>query len=854
MINGSGGDGSRRASLESSNDPTETPEDNRPQPLNAQPSQAQREGWLDWGLNLVIRTVRNVVTNPWTLLGLGLAVPALYAASNTSNVGGSGPSGSGVGQASNLGGSPPPPALNLSQVANNSSQSNGTEHLQPIEQLIPTNLNAILAAAGYLNQTQSAQNGTEPEPTVEISMSFADAECEDYILADIFDDGNNTTNATEVIDNATIWQSSHIFQRQMRVNLEQLQVALGATVLDAEGCVTNLSVDPASFPDGTNATAILAEREAVAALSSPPEMTCLRLFNDGLTGNNIEGQPVFHADLHLCHPGSELEVGTANATTANTTTTGNAAANETSTQAHHNRERRNAAPPPTTSQSAQNSTLEQGAVGGSTTNTTESTTNLARLVQEIRAEFCPENVTIMGNIANTTNGSDYSLLIQDIQRLCPNATVFDVVVDAVNDIFSAFGWARALDSYLSNVTARGASLTVITLDSAVRSESTDMSPVNSLIELLHNVGVTIFSASPDSLLEDSPRVRVPRATAEALVSGSDFIRTAESPVDNSRGRHIAAAVVIGGLLFLIPAMVYRAYLRRQREARATYEPAPTDDPNDNEPPSGAGAGSGIPLVNMAEGEPLLSTNASFEPEDIVLQFIDTVPNLFGDRSGQEWPSKPSDSSRRSMPEQDMRLADLSTRTARLQQRQQEDDEDDDEFLFPQNPNTVSTARQASMGGLSWVPIASQESLNNVSPLVFQPARQASASTGNLYQGAYSADDPLFSRPIPIIPSLNAENMREVASSEPSLTDPLLGDESEDVPLQEQAQPRFPSITSPFEKGKKFRSQTDVAVEHARRMDNYRADPHNETRLKALAEEMKKLKDDEDEKDKEKKSD
>ncbi|MGL6176466.1 MAG: hypothetical protein ACRC1U_05675, partial [Vibrionaceae bacterium] len=154
------------------------------------------------------------------------------------------------------------------------------------------------------------------------------------------------------------------------------------------------------------------------------------------------------------------------------------------------------------------------------------------------------------------------------------------------------------------------------------------------------------------------------------------------------------------------------------------------------------------------------------------------------------------------------------------------------------------------------PIASQESLNNVPPLVFQPDRQASVSTGNLYQGAYAADDPLFSPLIPIIPSLNATNVRDMASSEPSLTVPLLGDESEDTPLQEQAQPRLPSITSPFEKGKKFRSQTDIAVEHAMRMGSYKADPHNEARLKALAKEMKKPKDDEDEdeKDKEKKSD
>ncbi|MGL6175543.1 MAG: hypothetical protein ACRC1U_00905, partial [Vibrionaceae bacterium] len=494
---------------------------------------------------------------------------------------------------------------------------------------------------------------------------------------------------------------------------------------------------------------------------------------------------------------------------------------------------------------------EEGAVGGA--NATEGSAasgNASELLAEIdriRETFCSPNVTVAGNVNATASSAPlpFTALLEQIRRLCPLTEIFEANVEALNGFFSSNAWAQFFDDYLGNIT----STTVIVLDASANSDFSDISALTQLIEVLVERGVTIFTANSASPLANIPKVRNRRAPSEMLASGSNFVRSAENPPDLTRGH--TALVVGAGLILLVPMIVYRAYRRRQREAGADYEPAPTDDPSDSAPPPPPGTS--IPLVDLAERVTLLSDD-KFKKS--VSQYIDENPDLLGDRSGGEWPSSevPRRESTFPISEGKLSLASIEARAARLQLQRQREEEEEDEHLFPQNPNVVSTARQASTGGLSWVPMASQESLNNVPPLVFQPDRQASASMGNLYQGAYSADDPRISMPFPRIPQRSARDTRGVTGSNTSLTTPLLGDDSDDAPLQEQAHPRVTVERSPFEKSKKLRSQTDIAVEYAMRMDNYRADPDNEAKLKALAEEMKKSKDDDAKKDKEKKSD
>ncbi|MGL5408156.1 MAG: hypothetical protein ACRDAP_05460, partial [Shewanella sp.] len=87
-----------------------------------------------------------------------------------------------------------------------------------------------------------------------------------------------------------------------------------------------------------------------------------------------------------------------------------------------------------------------------------------------------------------------------------------------------------------------------------------------LVQLLAEKGVTVFSATSDSLIGNVARVRGRRSAAEMVASGSSTVRNAELPLAPTRG--YATLIAVGGLLLLLPAMVYGNNIRRRRQTQA----------------------------------------------------------------------------------------------------------------------------------------------------------------------------------------------------------------------------------------------------------------------------------------------
>lgn len=784
MLNDIGGSppGSRRASVEDVN----APNDNVPlQPQ--EPVENQAQGWIGWGARMVIRAVRNVVLHPWRALTVGvIASGAIFSANQLINGSGSRSQQHNLSRRS-ANDSSTQFTLNSTQnsLFEESNSTSATHH-------IPMNLNAILAAAGHLNET-SANN-----TAVLTSMSFLDETCENGVLQDIFDEENGT-NTTELINNATVWRSNNTHIRQMRLNQDQLDVALGATLINEGGCITNLSVDPGDFPNGMNVTEQQQERQAASELSDNM-VECSRVAGHPLHGLDAQGQQVSAMNLNFCR--------------------------ETK-QTHDTRTRRSADEPVASEQGVAggaNNTTNTTAVDGATANTTGITGDPAALsaaIAHIRETFCPTNITVAGNLnATASSGSTaFELLLEQIRRLCPNIEIFTTEVANLNGLFSTTEWTRFFDSYLSNIT----SSTLIALDTGASSNFTDLTPLTTLIDLLAAHGVSVFTANTNTPLANVPRVRSRRSAAQMLASGSSFIRNAENPAAASR-LHIGA-VVIGGLLLLIPGVLY-GWRRRQSERSEmnsrSYDSLPQEE---------------LELKPVHEQQ---HHTGPFDPRrfstgDIHMPYIDQRPGA-DVRSGSDW-------NLTNNPDYRYRDPNVEGAEERAGLLQSEDQSERQEAVRHNRNARVAfehhLPRFSSLNELGHS--ISEQSERNT--LTFPPFSQAQANSDSSLSntGTFDASDPRVQIPnIPIIPPFIPQA--------PAVISPLPSDEARSAqratPERMQPEQMLQQFRAGLKKTGAARAKTPSLLElhlleqQRERIEEHKIDPENEQEIDRLQDALK----------------
>ncbi|MGL4734412.1 MAG: hypothetical protein ACRCWB_04840 [Enterovibrio sp.] len=773
-----GGPPSRR------NSATDGPEDAAQQAHQggaARPDAAEdQESWLGWGLRLAIRAVRNVAQRPFTWFGLGLAVPGLVMINNMSG-GGNGGEQHGMQR------------HDRSLADNNSSNApllngtlngtfNGTEYANDTgsepEQPLFMNLEAILQAAGYLNSTN---NTTE---TVQLTMSFASEDCEEDLLGGIFDDGENTTNVTEVVGNATVWESLVLPIRTVRVNADQLDAALGAAMLDPE-CLRSISVEPTFLPPA-NATAQEGAAARAGALN-PDEVECFPLIGNEVHGADAHARQVFTAGLNYCravpprastnnsaeggtttngtaaaHQRARRDANSDNSNTANTTA-GEAASSAPQASANDSSSSAGAAAPqastdpsasPTAASAEQASTTAgatntgngtetsaagndtQGAVGGSSTDGIfGNRQQLGSAIREVRDAFCARNVTVMSNNGTAQGSASLGRLLADIERLCPATSIFTTPVATVAGWFSAASWFQALESHLLNITSQ----TIIAVDTAVSSNLTDSAILDQVVALLAERGVTVFSADDASPLNNVARTRSKRAASEMLASGSDAVRGAESHIDPGRNHTMVTAVIVGTLVVLLPAIAYRKMRQQRAQAAPSISPntLPHQVPTDSSDDEDGGMQEAYELQAMTRAGAIPSEDA----ERAAL--LEQRPILYREARAEAWSSarpfpEPTKADEGGKDSQAKKTADTEKNLLRWDRKEQ-----------------ASSQEQGSLLGQPRRPSFSGE----------QPPTDGHRDAAAAFSGSYAADQVDMSNLVASIPLLTPQQ-RGAADPEP----------------------------------------------------------------------------------------
>ncbi|MGL4735027.1 MAG: hypothetical protein ACRCWB_08060 [Enterovibrio sp.] len=792
MLNDINGTGQARARRENGAEQPEPEGAAAPRPA-LPPPQEQAEGWLSWGVGLVIRSVRNVILHPFRALTVGLAASTALMGANMllNGSGTTGSSGLSRRSAGPHAQSPEP----WNQTATNATSPfapNNTSSTIAVEM----NLRAILAAAGHLNTTNS---------TVDTSISFLDQTCEDGVLRDIFDEGHGDNHTAAALNNATIWRSRHAPQpiRQLNLNQDQFEVALGSALSNEGGCITGFSVEPGSFLPPANNTQQQLEREAIDDLADG-DVECLPMHGHSLRGEDGQGKTSAQMTLNFCQR------------------------KEGKVSQDEHRARRAADPDPL---------AEEGAVGGANATASNATgaegdpAALMAEIEQIRATFCSPNITIASNSNATTAAPlPFSLLLEQITRLCPATEIFEANIANLNGLFSASAWAQFFDNYLSDIT----SATVIALDVSISSNLTDVSSLTQLVQLLVERGVTVFTATNYSPLANVPRMRSRRTTAQILASGSDFIRLAENPPDPTRTH---TAIIVGvGLILLIPAMVYGNNWRRRRrqaqeDSRSTSsEPLPRDGRDQRAPPNRSASYDALPQ------------------EEIELDEIDQP----------EAASRSTSCGSLSQAEA-MSLGARSSVASSDRRSNASEGSGSAASLASENQSLLSAASQASLAmtmeerssllsgtqddgglddGLAPLPHAASLSALNFS-VPRDSLTRASSRSLNLATGAYTADDPCLSLSLPVIPQYGAAEVR--APAELTMSLPFLDDDHEEETLQTQADRRAACrVTCIFKDEKQDRSLTDIYVDSTENILDYKDDPENETRLEELRRRLEEI--------------
>ncbi len=388
------------------------------------------------------------------------------------------------------------------------------------------NLDAILEAAGYLNETTDETN--EPRRVV-ADLLFSDPSCEEAVLSAIFMEAETTqdpvesattaTPSTTTIDpiaqqtaeNATIWQSELSTQRQVLLNQEQFDAALGAALTPSNetDCPVRLFIDPSTLPEveEREITQLTANQVVDEALNQPDNIHCAPVIpTETLTGRDMQGNQIFRADLNACS-------------------------------------RSNISEP-----------LQSAANTAQRLNMTESQIQELRAqIEQIRYENCPENITLIDGAWGGVSGGSaaFNDSLAEIQRLCPNISVTplsQVNTSITSALLGPFGLAQLLESIgLQNLTQ---DIILLTGEYNTLTSGFDFTSLLPAIEYLLSQGVQLFSTEPNAWSDLIPGFIADVNIAEALVRsrGVRLAREATNTTEIPTTTNVTSTTNITGVI------------------------------------------------------------------------------------------------------------------------------------------------------------------------------------------------------------------------------------------------------------------------------------------------------------------
>ena len=396
------------------------------------------------------------------------------------------------------------PALNSNEDLNdlNDLSEEEEEDISELERSIPMDLNAILRAAGHFEAPEALP--------LEVSWSFNGAECEESVLSTLFEeeglneevlvnDRGHEGATNEVPDEARstnsplepsgpsnnyhdrlLWRSQIPGTNfvQMRLNEEEFTTAVGLAYENTGNCISNFAVD--TSPTQRNQQERSAREESEARMHSVDEAfsagapRCFELPNQELQGYDHNGERVFNAGLSHCSSAhsSPLE------------------------------ERVNSSPAP--------STWAPPSTQNNTSRAPTSEEGLMQLIQEIRAQFCSDNITLLTDVPENTHGTqntqttpvsrETTQIMFEIQRLCPNLTVYQLPAGDPNYGLTLPSLVRGLDRFARNITSDD----LILVDSHPHPEDVrDTRQLDQLLDTLNQMGVSVFSSDGNSWVNDA---------------------------------------------------------------------------------------------------------------------------------------------------------------------------------------------------------------------------------------------------------------------------------------------------------------------------------------------------------------
>lgn len=416
---------------------------------------------------------------------------------------------------------------NTFPLTNNSTIDNNQQNMTADYSGISTqaSLNGLLRAADYLE----GNNSTEPQNrTLTVGLLFSDEACETSTLSIIFDDdgSGNNKEALERAENATVWKSEVSLQRQIKLKLEEFETALGAlfTPKEAGGCPAKLVIDPTLFSETQKAEAHAQKQniEVNTALNQESSITC-RPISGTVTGKDMFGNRISEGRLNVC---------------------------KNNEQKSHHREKRDTDPPQrrnNTSSLASNMTQEE-------------LHKLQTLIQTIREENCPNNLTVIDGVYGSSEsiGSEAFRLVTDsIKFLCPSTTIIPLSqanTTLTEDLLGVFGLTQLLEGPVLKELSEGVLIVADQFTNAL--PQMDFSTLNNVIEMLNELGVPVISTETESWTDFIPGVFVDKSIAESLVRSKRSIPLGPEASDGMHpGVASAIGISIGALILLIPSIL-----------------------------------------------------------------------------------------------------------------------------------------------------------------------------------------------------------------------------------------------------------------------------------------------------------
>ena len=438
------------------------------------------------------------------------------------------------------------------------------------ENPLPFDTSEMKLAYRHLNST------AEADATVLTSMSFLDAECETRVLNRIFNEtltgsaaGSLPTSSLPIepetsasppllptentiqnaIETKSIWHSKQegIHQRQIKFTLEELETAIGAAISDQDGCLLNMSIDPDMLPHPPPLTtqepgesdgiSTQAPRGTEATSGPPPTQAplkdsavqCRHIKTSTLTGFNGNGEPVFNAALEVC---DEVDLKEAQASSSPPSTSASvteSTSSDISSTAKNATLNFTASAQNRTLASSWNSTLAQSM-------SEEEKEMLSESILNIRAQFCPSDVTLMGDHRLSENNSSLieaqglmQELVGEISRLCPDTSILPIDSSNATEAFGSLGLIQVLGDLIAEGQKLN-SLVIVQPNAHFQSSEEGASfPLSEWALELTSKGIPVFSYNPDSWTETAADT----GYLESVASVAELMARLSPAVENS---------------------------------------------------------------------------------------------------------------------------------------------------------------------------------------------------------------------------------------------------------------------------------------------------------------------------------